>query len=207
LHIPRLVNAHTQLLLHPITKVSVVVDATDISSHPPLQQGSFTKVFSNAAMHWILRTRSERVKFFHSVREALQPNGIFVFEMGGFGNISELRMALLMATSRRVGLETATNADPWFFPDEKWITETMEREVGGWKIERIETEWRPTPADEAGIDGWLRLMGQSFFDVVPAVEREECIKEAVTAAQIVCTTPSGGEMLNYIRLRCKARKL
>lgn len=189
------------------TNHMIVLDATEIASRESLQKIPFTKVFSNAAMHWILRSEPERVPFFHSVHHILQPGGIFVFEMGGLGNVCELRMALLMAVSKRVGMEAARKADPWFFPDESWIIHTMENEVGGWKVERIERVWRPTQADLGGVDGWLRLMGQCFLDVVPEAQQEECIQEAISAAQVVCQTPSGGEMLNYVRLRCLARKL
>lgn len=158
-------------------------------------------------MHWILRPQEKRTDFFRSVREALSPGGTFVFEMGGLGNVCEVRMALLMATARRIGLEKAKEADPWFFPDENWLVSVMEREVGGWKVERVEREWRPTTADKGGVEGWVRLMGQSFFDAVPESEREECIREVVDVAQVVCANPSGGEMLSYVRLRCVARKL
>ena len=127
--------------------------------------------------------------------------------MGGLGNVSEMRMALLMAASRRIGLEAAQKADPWFFPDEKWIVDTLENKVGGWKVERIERVWRPTPADQGGVDGWIRLMGQCFFDAVPEAQREDCKQEAIETAQVVCMNPSGGEMLSYVRLRCIARKL
>ncbi|SPO07695.1 uncharacterized protein DNG_10390 [Cephalotrichum gorgonifer] len=175
-----------------------VIDCTELASVPGLQDGHFTKVFSNAAMHWILKPQEKRTEFFRSVREALAPGGTFVFEMGGLGNVSEMRMALLMATARRIGLEKAQQVDPWFFPDEDWLTTVMEEEVGGWKIERIEREWRPTKADKGGVEGWLRLMGQSFFDAVPGTEREECIRETVDVARSVCANPSGGEMLSYL---------
>jgi hypothetical protein len=118
-------------------------------------------------MHWILRPESTREAFFRGVRDALTPGGTFAFEMGELGNCSELRCALLMAVGRRVGLARAQEADPWFFPDEEWMTDIMERKVGGWKIEKIEREWRPTTADAGGVDGWIRLMGRQFFDVLP----------------------------------------
>lgn len=189
-----------------MTPISVI-DATELAASTAIRDGRFTKVFSNAAMHWILRPREKRAEFLRSVRGALKPGGTFVFEMGGLGNISEARMALLMSAARRIGLEKAREADPWFFPDEGWLANVMECEVGGWKVERIEREWRPTTAGKGGIEGWVRLMGQSFFDAVPESEKEECIREVVDAAKVVCANPSGGEMLSYVRLRCIARKL
>jgi hypothetical protein len=68
------------------------------------------------------------------VRDALAPGGTFAFEMGGLGNVSEIRAALLSSLARRVGLERAAAADPWFFPDEEWVRRVMEEEVGGWKV-------------------------------------------------------------------------
>jgi hypothetical protein len=104
-------------------------------------------------------------------------------------------------------LDKSVEADPWFFPDETWITSVMEQEVGGWKVEKIEREWRPTRADAGGVEGWIRLMGQHFLDIVPEGEREACIKEAADVLRFVCAMPSGGSMFSYVRLRCVARKL
>ncbi|MBE3042533.1 hypothetical protein IMZ48_08130, partial [Candidatus Bathyarchaeota archaeon] len=109
-----------------------------------------------------MRPQEKRTEFFRSVRDALAPGGTFVFEMGGLGNVCEMRAALLMATARHIGLENAQRADPWFFPDEDWLVDVMEKKVGGWKVERVEREWRPTTADKGGVEGWVRLMGQSF---------------------------------------------
>ena len=184
-----------------------VLDAADLVSKPELQKAQFTRVFSNAAMHWILRPQDKRELFFEGVKNALLPGGRFVFEMGGLGNVAEMRTALLMALGRRVGLEKAQEVDPWFFPDEDWVKEVMEEKVGGWKIEKIEREWRPTTADEGGVEGWLRLMGKQFFNALPAGEREACIKEAVDVLEVVCAKPGGGYMFSYVRLRAVAIKL
>ncbi|KAB5584846.1 S-adenosyl-L-methionine-dependent methyltransferase [Coniochaeta sp. 2T2.1] len=131
----------------------IVRDANALASGELLTPSSFDKAFSNAALHWILRPQESRSNLFRSVRDMLKPGGTFAFEMGGLGNVSELRCALLMAVARRVGLEKAQEADPWFFPDEEWVTDVMEQEVGGWKIEKVEREWRPTTADQGGCGG------------------------------------------------------
>ncbi|KAK9416258.1 putative S-adenosyl-L-methionine-dependent methyltransferase [Seiridium unicorne] len=186
-----------------------VIDALEIANTPSLQQSSFTKAFSNAAMHWILRCPQLKQEiFFRGVRESLRPGGTFAFEMGGLGNVSEMRAGLLMGVARRVGLAKALEADPWFFPDEKWVTEIMEKTVGGWKVEKVEREWRPTPADEGGVAGWVRLMGKQFFEAIENQdERDECIKEVVEVLEEVCRNPSGGFMFSYVRLRVLARKI
>lgn len=180
------------------------VDGNKLVSHPELQKGTFNKAFSNAAMHWILRPEATRKDFFKGVYAALAPGGTFAFEMGGQSNVSEMRGAVLMAVARRVGLEAALAADPWFFPDEAWITGELE-EVG-FVVEKAEREWRPTKADKGGVEGWVRLFASQLLDAVPAEQREEAIKECADVLRVVCKNPGGGEVISYVRLRGLARK-
>lgn len=181
------------------------IDANKLASYAELQKGTFTKAFSNAAMHWILKPEATRGDFFHAVNAALAPGGTFAFEMGGVGNVSEMRTALITAVSRRIGLDAALAAEPWFFGDETWATEQLE--AAGFKVERVEREWRPTTADKGGVEGWLRLFGTRMIEAVPESEREAVVKECVDVLKEVCKLPSGGEMVSYVRLRALARKL
>ena len=184
-----------------------VLDATELVNKPELQQQKFTKVFSNAAMHWILKPESKREDFFRGVTAATAPGGHFAFEMGGLGNVSEIRSALLMAVGRRIGLSKAREVEPWFFPDKEWARKMLEETIGGWEIEKIEHEWRPTTADAGGVEGWVRLMAKQLSDAVPEEQREECIREIVDVLEVVCAQPGGGYMLSYVRLRVLARKV
>ncbi|KAF4457940.1 hypothetical protein F53441_195 [Fusarium austroafricanum] len=182
-----------------------VLDATQLVTKPELQKGTFTKAFSNAAMHWILRPAETRAQFFKGVYASLAPGGSFTFEMGGLGNVSEMRTAALGAVARRVGMQAALAADPWFFPDEAWITKALQE--AGFVVEQAEREWRPTPADKGGVEGWIRLMASQFLDAVPdEKEKEEAVQECVEVLREVCRNPSGGEMISYVRLRGVARK-
>ncbi|KAK4183216.1 S-adenosyl-L-methionine-dependent methyltransferase [Podospora australis] len=183
-----------------------VMDATTLVDRPDLQKGEFTKVFSSSAMHWIMGPSDRREVFLQGVKAALKPGGTFVFEMGGSGNVSEMRAAMLAAVSRRVGgLDKIV--EPWFFPDEAWMKTMLEDKIGGFKIEKSEMEWRATWADQGGCDGWVRLVGAQLFDLVSEEEREECIKEAVGVTEVVCRMPDGKFAFNYVRLRVVARRL
>lgn len=158
-------------------------------------------------MHWILRAEDKQEQFFRGVAAAVRPGGTFAFEMGGLGNVSELAVGIMGPVARRIGLERARQANPWFFPDEEWTRRMMEERVGGWKVEHVEREWRPTPADAGGVEGWVRLMGKQFFDAVPEAQREECVREALGPLEAVCARPDGGYIFHYVRLRVLARRV
>ncbi|KAI1463189.1 S-adenosyl-L-methionine-dependent methyltransferase [Daldinia caldariorum] len=189
-----------------------VVDALELAQAAHLQRGHFTKIFSNAALHWVLgsckASRAQQAGVFRAARDALAPGGLLAFEMGGLGNVGEMRAALVGAVARRVGLPRAVEHDPWFFPDEGWAREMLETEVGGWEVVRAEREYRPTRADAGAVEGWVRLFGARFFEALEeGREREECIREVVDVLEVVCKNPSGGFHLGYVRLRVLARKL
>ncbi|EFX03822.1 methyltransferase type 11 [Grosmannia clavigera kw1407] len=185
-----------------------VLDANDLPHRPDLLQARFHKAFSNAALHWILRPPDRREAFFRGVRDALQPGGLFAFEMGGLGNVAELVTAVVAAVSRRVGLAATVVADPWFFPDEAWARHMLESRVGGWSVLAAERQWRPTPAGTSGVDGWIRLMARPFLDLIPdPIEREACTREIVQVLEYTTRQPDGSFNLNYVRLRVLARKI
>ncbi|KAI9899167.1 hypothetical protein N3K66_005628 [Trichothecium roseum] len=219
---PAMIRAAQDLCASHANSTFKVADAANLSppsssAEPSLQPGTFTKVFSNAAMHWILRDPSTHDAFFASVASLLRPGGTLAFEMGGLGNVSEMRAALHIAVTRRLtsssggkGYEEAVAAvraaDPWFFGDEAWARRALE--AAGLRVDAVEREWRPTPAGEAGVRGWLRLMGARFLDLVPDEEgREAALDEAATAMEFVSRVPGGGEMLSYVRLRARATKV
>ncbi|KAM0667335.1 hypothetical protein ACQRIU_003200 [Beauveria bassiana] len=178
-------------------------------SKPELQRATFTKVFSNAAMHWILRPTAVRQPFFAAVHAALAPGGVFAFEMGGLGNVKEMAAALLVACARRApgGLPAVVDRHyPWFFPDEAWATAALEG--AGFRVDRVEREWRPTKADKGGVEGWIRLFGSMILESVPEGEqREDAVREAAEALRVVCDDGDGGEMISYVRLRALATKV
>ncbi|KAH7321320.1 S-adenosyl-L-methionine-dependent methyltransferase [Stachybotrys elegans] len=203
---PSMIKSATDLCAKDAPKCTFeVLDATQLISCAKLQKPTFTKAFSNAALHWILRRESTRQAVFDAIHAALAPGGTLAFEMGGLGNVCEMRTALLMAVSRRVGMPAALEADPWFFPDEAWITATLE--AAGFRVDKVEREWRPTRADQGGVEGWVRLMGAPLLDAVPDAERDAAVMEAVEVLREVCRNPAGGEHISYVRLRCLATKV
>ncbi|KAK0669313.1 S-adenosyl-L-methionine-dependent methyltransferase [Cercophora samala] len=203
----------------------IVADTSNLLSHAAMvqQPEHFTKVFSSAAIHWMLGEGgsqegpvSKRGKtFFEGVRYVLKPGGKFVFEMGGMGNIAEARAAMVGVVARALGETPEKIKEPWFFPDEEWVREMLEVKVGGFEVERSEMEWRPTKIDgKGGLEGWVRLIGgQLFYLIGGEKEREEAVREVVRLLEVVCRREparEGGEVeyvVNYVRLRVVARRL
>lgn len=175
-----------------------------------VREEGYTKVFSNAALHWILRDPKTRLSTLRGVYRALEPGGLFVAEMGGKGNCADVHAALLAALVRRgVGIERAREACPWFFPSEKLLKSLLEET--GFRVERIKAVYRPTMLtreEGGGLEGWVRLMGSGFLDVVEEEEREMVVREVCEVLKtVVGREEDGSEWLGYVRLRVVARKV
>ena len=175
-----------------------------------LPERHYDKVFSNAALHWILRDPSTRLSVLKSVYSTLKPGGTFVFEMGGAGNVAEVHAALLAALVHQgISNEKARAACPWYFPSEQLMT-TMLEEVG-FRVEKSALSYRPTKltTDEGGgLRGWVKLMGAQFLEILDAEEkREAVVREVCDVLETVLRhEEDDGMYLGYVRLRFVARK-
>ncbi|KAL8937258.1 MAG: hypothetical protein Q9216_004518 [Gyalolechia sp. 2 TL-2023] len=174
-------------------------------------EGAYTKVFSNAALHWILRDGETRMSVLENTYKVLQAGGTFAFEMGGAGNVAEVHTALIAAISHQgIGIERARKLFPWFFPSEATMKQMLE-EVG-FTILKMKLEYRPTrlttEEQGGGIEGWARLMGAQFFDGLDSeVKKEAAVKEVCELLRTVITHDEDcGMFLGYVRLRVLAKK-
>jgi trans-aconitate methyltransferase len=174
--------------------------------------GKWDKVFSNAALHWILRSPSTRLDVFKSAHAALKPGGVFVFEMGGHGNVAEIYAALIAGlVMQGFSTQEAAEVSPWFFPSVEWVRDAV---TGvGFAVEKVETEYRPTKMNakdsegNGGLDGWVRLMGANFIEVLDEEKRDEFVLMVCRVLEPVVTrVEDGSQWLGYVRLRCVARK-
>jgi len=177
-----------------------------------LAPGRFNKVFSNAAMHWILRAEETRISFFDDVFSILETGGSFVFEMGGRGNVSEVQAALtaVLHHGYNISSEAVQAANPWFFPSDTWMRQALEE--AGFDVDVCELVGRPTKLTEGdgkgtGLAGWVRLMCAQFLELVPEADREGVVEKVVDSLKEVCIdTGDGSQWLGYVRLRALARK-
>ena len=172
---------------------------------------SYEKVFSNAAMHWILRAEETRAAFFEGVHRVLVPGGKFVFEMGAASNVPEAHTALIsiMHSSFKIPLERVRAANPWFFPSEAWMQKALEK--AGFQVDKVDLDYRPTRMTSdggSGLAGWLRLMGAPFLALLHTQqERDEAVRLICDILKDVVVRPEdGSEWLGYVRLRAIATK-
>lgn len=172
--------------------------------------GAYTKIFSNAALHWILRDASTRLAVLRGAFRALKSGGKLAFEMGGAGNVAEVHAALLAAVVHQgASIERAREASPWFFPSEELMKGMLEGV--GFEIEKSELEYRPTrltTEEEGGLEGWTRLMGAQILEVLAEEKkREAAVREVCEVLNTILTHEEDGSMWHgYVRLRVLARK-
>ena len=187
-----------------------MVDCRYLETSKELEKGRYAKVFSNAALHWILRDPSTRMSVLRGAYKALRPGGEFVFEMGGAGNVAGVHAALLTALKYQgVSIEEARAACPWYFPSENLMKDMLE-EVG-FTVRKSKAEYRPTElmtGKAGGLEGWVRLMGAQFLEVLPTEEkREAVVREVCDVLKTVITHEEDGSMwLDYVRLKVVAQK-
>lgn len=156
----------------------------------------FDAVFSNAALHWM----RDPDAVIAGVRRALKPNGRFVGEFGGHGNIAAIVVALVaIMKSRGVFSEGEV---PWYFPTP---TEYCERlEAHGFSVSTIALIPRPTslPTD---VRGWLDTFANGVFDRLPDKERHSARDEAIELLRPALCDARGNWTIDYVRLRFLAR--
>lgn len=177
----------------------MVHDAHD--TLPLSRLGSFDKVLSNAALHWMKRSPSTVAR---GVRDALRPGGRFAAEFGGSMNCVGIRGSLHQALRKR-GVDRE-ELDPWYFPTPKEYTELLEHE--GFVVDSCDLVPRITPlGKDVGLRGWLKTFAGPFLNVLNEEEREAVVTEVEEAARPDCfDRRTGTWSVMYVRLRVLAFK-
>ncbi|UEM22442.1 class I SAM-dependent methyltransferase [Skermanella mucosa] len=157
--------------------------------------GGFDAVFSNAALHWMLRPDD----VIAGVWNALRPGGRFVGEFGGAGNVARIVDALEAALDRR-GIDGKA-ANPWFFPTPADYAARLA--AAGFQVRSCELIERPTPLP-TGMAGWLATFAGSFLAAVPEGERSAVLNEVMAAIAPHLLKSDGTWYADYVRLRFAA---
>lgn len=175
------------------------LDARVMDGHALAFDGGFDAVFSNAALHWML----DPPRVAAGVFRALKPGGRFVGEMGGHGNVGQLRVALraeLLARSYPVPAE-----DPQWYPTPEAFA-AIYASAGLAEIDARLID-RPTELPGGAAD-WYKTFRAGFLDTagVPDSEIEVVAHAAEARAAAALRQPDGRWLADYVRLRFTMRK-
>ena len=176
------------------------LDARVMNGHALPFHAEFDAVFTNAALHWMLR----RAAVASGVFAALRPGGRFVGEMGGSGNVAALRQALTDAVVE-MGYALPEDVPQWYPTEQEFGL--VYGAVGFVGIE-ARLIARPTPLP-SGAHAWFRTFRAGFLDTVgvPEKRRDELADRAAAKAEAILPRDADGHVLaDYIRLRFSMRK-
>lgn len=157
-------------------------------------------VFSNAALHWIDKSRQQDV--LACVYSALKKGGQFVFEMGGRGNNRIIHGCLAEAFARYGYAYSA----PFYFPTVGEYSSLLEK--AGFEVVFARLFERPTElCGGDGLKDWINMFVKTPFEAVRGEEeRREIINRAAENARGQLYK-DGKWYADYVRLRMKALKL
>jgi trans-aconitate methyltransferase len=171
------------------------IDHASAASLP--YENQFDAVFSNAALHWIRDAEA----VLNSVHRALKPNGRFVAEMGGQGNIAAIRTAL-QATLAPYGID-AEEAAASFFPSPEHYKRLLEQ--AGFTVQSIDLIPRPTPLP-SGMETWLNTFRNGVLDLLSPTDRAAALAKTVALLRPILCDSDGNWTADYVRLRFHAKR-
>lgn len=167
-----------------------LMDAEDLAFERP-----FDAVFSNAALHWM--TRPDRV--IAAVARNLKRGGRFVGEMGGFGNVAAVRVAINIVLAD-YGID-GNEISPWYFPTAADYKARLER--GGFIVDQIALIGRPTPIGTS-LAAWLDNFAQVFFHALSPRVRVAAQDRVIDLLAPLLRDETGAWTVDYVRLRFAA---
>ncbi|MEI3605748.1 class I SAM-dependent methyltransferase [Pseudogracilibacillus sp. SE30717A] len=145
-----------------------VADAVDYR-----REEKFDAVFSNAALHWM--KQSEKVV--KTIEQVLKPNGRFVAEFGGAGNVQTIVNAIQKVLQEKYSIDSVTDRNPWYFPSIGEYSSLLEKH--GFHVTYACLFDRPTtlPDGEEGLTYWLDSFADDFFPDFSPKERKQIYVE------------------------------
>ena len=160
-------------------------------------QHEFDAVFSNAALHWMMRPDAVLA----GIARALRPGGRFVAEFGGHGNVASIVVALQAVVQKFTG---GTSAFRWYFPTADEYSEKLQQH--GFAIDSLALIPRPTPLP-TGMEGWLETFARPFFSGILPRDQAAARAEAVALLRHALCDESGYWTADYVRLRLVAHRI
>ena len=177
---------------------SLGLDARLLDGHNLNFSNEFDAVFSNAALHWM----KQPDQVIDGIWKSLRPEGRFVGEFGGHGNVSTIEAALRKVL-KKYGIDADT-INPWYFPTVEDYQARLE--ARGFIVNEIALISRPT-ALPTNISGWLSTFANPFTSAVAISERDAFLAEVIASLKPTLHDALGQWYADYVRLRFSASKL
>ncbi|APC97385.1 class I SAM-dependent methyltransferase [Francisella frigiditurris] len=156
-------------------------------------ENSFDAVFSNAALHWMIDAES----VIKNVAKVLKPNGRFVFEMGGKGNIDRL-LFHINNISQEFNLTDYHIKN--YYPSISEYSSLLEK--NGFAVRFAVLFDRPTKLEgEDGITNWVTNFRADLLERVEDKEKFFTRLKEVARADLL---NNGDWYADYVRLRMVA---
>jgi SAM-dependent methyltransferase len=169
------------------------LDARQLDAQSLPFDAEFDAVFTNAVLHWI----PDLDAALRGIRRALRPQGRFVGECGGHGNVAAVATAL-QAVGRRHGVDVRL---PWHYPTPAAFTRRLV--AAGFTPSSVELIPRPT-ALPSGMAAWLRTFARPVVEQLPADARATAFDEVMDLLRWSLCDEQGRWTADYVRLRFAA---
>lgn len=154
-------------------------------------------IFSNAALHWITQAADAA----RCIARALKPNGRFVAEFGGHGNIARILTATQAALKNVTG---RTVSHGWYFPQLGEYAALLEAQ--GLEVRQAALFDRPTQLEGPdGMRNWLAMFAAGMFAELSDEARQQAFSQIEACLQAT-NFHAGNWMADYRRLRIVAVK-
>ena len=156
----------------------------------------FDAVFSNAMLHWV---REPKLAV-ENIARALKPNGRFIAEFGGYGDIINIERAMREVFDRHP--EYGEIDCFWYFPTTEEYSSILEE--CGFEVRYIELIPRPTPIDD--IANWLMLFTNGFTKHLSDSEQIAFRAEVRELLKETNHSEKEGWVADYVRIRVEGIK-
>ncbi len=157
-------------------------------------------IFSSSVLHWI--DKDKQAAMAQNIADNLKPGGIFVCEFGGKDCCEKVRGTLADIFAER-GLVYPRF---FYFPTISEYTPLLE--AAGLRVEYAVFFDRPTPLKgNDTVSDWIRMFEKNAFEGVDEQTKESIIKEAEERTRPMLYSEDAGWVIDYVRIRVKARKL
>jgi trans-aconitate 2-methyltransferase len=165
--------------------------AQDIASFAP--PATFDAVVSVACLHWV--PREDHADVIHGIATLLRPGGRVVLDLGGHGQLANVR-AVVDPLAHRYG----GRPPQWWFPSPQQYRPMLES--AGWRVEACDLlHQRRALGDRKAAIGWFT--SQVLVGYLPQVDAPGRPAFAAAAGEAVADAlarPDGTYAVDYVRL-------